>query len=329
MRGKVRERGIATGPSRAAAVAAAVTLALALTAVPAGAAAKKKKEITVDGSLWIEEGYTDNVRGDRLRRDGAWYTELGTEAEWQLRRNWLPDRVGGLVRSRIYAGYGNRDYAVFGPQFGWDWKRLSFDVDYAYSPDRLKVDPEAAIDAFADGHDLTGELKSKFGKNKRWVANMQFQFEADFYDPSFRGRSYYEETVEAGLRCRATDTVTPRAGFAYSWRDAISSNFDREEAKLLVGMDLYLPARVRSTFRFEKTWRNFLVGYDRDADGLRNSNYGREDDAYEFKAGLDVPVPRTTSIVVHLNYRYYENNSTREARSYDVNEGNLRISYDF
>lgn len=315
--------------TRRPAPACRAVLLLAILAVPAAAAAAKKDETGVDGTLAIQQGYTDNVRGDRLRQDAAWYTDLEAEAEWLRGRGWLPHRLGGFMRSRIYAGYGNRDYAVFGPWFGWDWKRLSLTVDYEYSPDRLRVDPEAAVDAFADGHDLSGELRSKFGKKKRWMARAQFQFEAEFFDPSFRERSYYEETVVLGLRCRATDRLSPRAEFTYSWRDAISSNFDREEAKLMAGLDVYLPARIRGIVRFEKTWRNFIVGFERDADGRRNNNFGREDDAYEVETGLDIPVPWLDSTTVHLRYRYYDNSSTRDTRSYDVNEGKLRISYAF
>ncbi len=309
---------------------AARTAALLLAAFATSAdAAAKDEDFGVEGSLSIEQGYTDNVRGDNARRDGAWYTELAAEGEWLRGRGWLPHRIGGFMSARLYPEYDNRDYAVFGPWFGWDWKRVSFIVDYDYSPDRLRVDPATEVDAFADGHDLTAELRSKFGKNKRWMAMTQFQFEADFYDPTFRGRSFYEETVVVGLRCRATDRVTPRAEFAYSWRDAISSNFDREDAKLLVGFDVNLFAGLRGIFRFEKTWRNFLVGYESDAEGVRNNNFGREDDAYDVETGLDAPVPWLESTTVQLRYRHYDNSSSRETRSYDVNEGTLRISYGF
>lgn len=314
---------------KAARLLAAAAVCCALAFLDHDAAADDP-EPGVSGSVSIEEGFTDNVRADELRRDDAWYTTLEGEGTWQRKpRGWLPHRIGGLMRTRLYTGYGDRDYAEFGPNFGYDWDLASLTVDYRLSPDHLRVDPASAVAANADVHDLTAELRSKFGKKKRWTALLTFEFDADFYDASFRERSFFEETVEAGLRCRATPMIAPRASFAYSWRDAISSNYDREEATLLFGFDVYFPAEIRGMVRYEKTWRNFIVGYERDAEGHRNNNFGREDDAHAFETGLDLPVPWIDDTTVHLRYRYRDNESTRTERTYDVNEASLRLSYDF
>ncbi len=308
---------------------AALALAAALVVSPAGAWARDV-EPGLDGSVSLEEGYTDNVRADEARREEAWYTTFEAEGEWQRHpRGWLPHRIGGLMRARVYSAFDNRDYAEFGPSFGYDWDLASLTVSYQLSPDHLRVDPAATADAFADVHNLVAELRSKFGDRKRWTAVLNLEFDAEFYDPPFRERSFYEEAVEAGLRYRLTSYLTPRGGVGFSARDAISSNFDREEIWLLAGFDVYLPADVRLIFRFEKLWRNFLVGYEEDESGDGNSNFGREDDAYTYEAGLDVPVPWIPSTMLRLRYRYRDNDSTRADRTYDINDGSLRLSYDF
>ena len=284
----------------------------------------------VSGTVSIEEGYTDNVRWDKNLRDGAWYTTFEGEGTWQRKpRGWLPHRLGGLMRARVYSGYGNRDYAEVGPTIGYDWKLVSLTIDYRYSPNHLRVDPATTIGAFADVHNLSSELRSKFGKNKRWTALLKVDFDSEFYDPGFRDRNFFQETVEAGLRCRATPMITPRASVAFSTRDAISSNFDREDVGLLFGFDLNLPAGIRGMFRFEKTWRNFLVGYPQDSAGQKNNNYHREDDAYNLESGLDFPVPWTSATTVKLRYRHRDNESSRPDRNFYVNEASLRLSYEF
>jgi hypothetical protein len=283
----------------------------------------------VTGWVSLEEGFTDNVRADRLRRDDAWYTTFEASGEWNRPRGWLPNRVGGIMRARIYPDFDNRDYAAFGPILGYDWARVSLTVDYLYSPNHLRVDPAETIDSFADIHDLTAELRSKLGKKKRLTALVQLEFDADFYDAAFRERSFYEEAVEAGLRYRINTVVTPRMSFTYSTRDAISSNYDRQEFALRLGLDLYLASNVRTLVRYEKTWREFLAENENDAEGDRNSNFGREDDEHDVEVGVDAPVPWTTRTTVHLRYNYKDNQSTRTDRNYHVNEASLRIAYEF
>lgn len=301
-----------------------------LLASASGSVRAADKELGIDGTVSVEEGYTDNVRADSTQQEGAWFTTFEAEGEWQRKpRGWLPHRLGGLMRARIYSAFDNRDYAEFGPAFGYDWDLASLTVSYELSPDHLRVDPAAEVDAFADVHTLSGELRSKFGKNKRWTAVGRFDFDAEFYDAAFRERSFYEETIEASLRYRATSMLTPRAGVSFSSRDAISSNFDREEVTLLVGFDVYFPAAVRAVFRFERTWRNFLVGYEEDESGQGNNNFGREDDAYDVETGVDVPLPWITATTAHVRYRYRDNQSSRRERTYDLNDVSLRVSYDF
>jgi len=317
-------RGIVTACSL---LAAWLFGAVALTADKAQAG---DVETGIHGEISLEEGYIDNVRADHTLREGAWYTTFETDGIWQREpKGWLPHRVGGLMRARIYSSYGNRDYAEFGPSIGYDWELASLTVEYRFSPDHLRVDPATTVDAFADVHNFSAELRSKFGKKKRWTALFRFDFDAEDYDASFRERSFFEENFEAELRCRATQLITPRASVAFSTRDAISSNFDREEVALLFGFDLYLPAGMRAVLRYEKTWRNFIVGNPTDSTGHKNNNFGREDDAYGFDSGLDIPAPWTDSVTVHLRYRYRDNHSTRPDRSYNTNEGSLRLSYDF
>jgi len=284
----------------------------------------------VSGIVAIEEGYTDNLRADARSPVDAFFTDLRGEATWQRKpRGWLPHRLGALVHGRLYGQYTNRGFSEFGPSLGYDWDLVSLTVDYHYSPDRLRVDPATTADGFADGHDLPIEFRSKFGKNKRWTALLELDSQWEFYDPPFRERSFFEETVEAGLRCRATKLVAARASVAYAVRDAISENFDREEVSVLFGFDLFLPGQVRSIFRYEKTWRNFLVGSPADPLCAQNNNCGREDDVNHFQTGLDVPVPGIETATFHFQYDYRDNASSRRDRNYSVNEASLGLSYEF
>lgn len=306
---------------------AAAALALAPAAPESWGAAP---EPGLSGLIAVEEGYTDNLRDDAVRRDDAFFTGLEAYATWQRKpRGWLPHRIGALARGRIYSRYTERDYAEFGPSFGYDWDRLSLTAAYRFSPDHLRVDPATTEDAFADVHHLPVELRSKFGRNKRWTAVAVFDSHWEDFDPAYRERSFFEESIEAGLRCRATQTVAPRAGVTYAVRDASGPNYDREEIGVLFGFDLYLPAEIRAIFRYEKTWRNFLVGDALDKDGRRNNNFGREDDADKFETGIDVPVPGLESASLQARYRFKDNKSTRPDRTFEDNEATLRLAYAF
>lgn len=307
-----------------------LAVAVTVTCDPAWAKDDEDEEPRWGGQVSIEEGYTDNVRADAIQRLGAFYTTLEGQAWWRTGwQEWLPHRVGAVVKGRVYSDFSNRDFAEFGPNFAYTWKRLALSVEYRYSPDTLRVDPAATADAFADLHDLSVELRSRFGARKRWTAIVTFDSEWEFYDPDFRARTFFEETITAGLRCRATDLIAPRASVAYSLRDAISQNYDREEVALEFGADFYLPAGLRGLVRYEKAWRNFLVGYAERSTGGFNNNFGREDDANEVEIGLDVPIPRLESTRLGLRYRYKDNLSSRADRSYHTNEGSLKLTYDF
>lgn len=310
-------------------VAASTIFVVAL--LSCGASSAKDPEPGLSGTLSFEEGFTDNVRADPTLTQSAFFSNLGGEATWQRKpRGWIPHRFGGLVRGRMYSDdrFSNRDYAEFGPSLGYDWRLATLTVGYTYSPDRLRVDPATTVDGYADIHNLPIELRSKFGENKRWTALLTVESEWDFYAPPFHERTYFDETVEAGLRCRATERIAPRASVAYSIRDAISQNFDREEVSVLVGFDLYLPADLRMVFRYEKTWRNFLVGYATDPQGGRNNNFGREDDVNHFQTGLDIPLPWVEAMTIRIRYDYRDNVSSRPDRSYTSNEASLGFTYD-
>lgn len=282
------------------------------------------------GQLSIEEGYTDNVRADAVRIDDAFYTTLEGQGWWRrAKKGWLPHYLGASVRGRVYSGFSNRDFAEFGPSLGYTWKLATLSMDYRFSPETLRVDPEATADGFAEVHDLSTELRSRFGAGRRWTATLNLDSEWEEFEPAFRGRSYFEETIKAGLRYRATRVIMPRASVAYSIRDATSQNFDREEVALLFGVDFFLPAGVRALVRYEKTWRNFIVGFEQDPEGGKNTNFGREDDEDQFEAGLDVPMPYLESVKLRLRYRYRDNHSTRESRTFDVNEASVKLTYDF
>lgn len=292
---------------------------------------KKEAESNFRGTVSVEEGWIDNVRAAATNIEGAWYTGFDGEASWDRggRRGWLPHWYGGLVRGRVYSEFSERDFAQFGPSMGWDWKRVALGLEYRYSPETLRVDPEADANAFAETHNLYAELRSRFGHNKRWTVLLASQSDWEYYDPAYWERTHFEETIEGSVRCRATEMVQVRTGVAYAIRESRSENFDRDQATALFGFDLFLPWDMRALMRYEKTWRNFLVGYPTDSAGDRNSNYGREDDVNAFEAGLDLPAPWLKGATFHLRYRYRHNGSTRQDRDYTTNEGALRMTYAF
>ena len=309
---------------------AAIVLAVVLLA-GAGSVRADAWRPGLSGSLWIEEGFTDNLRADHLIRTEAFYTALGGEAEWRRRkpRGWIPHWFGADINGRMYSKYSNHDYAEFGPTFGYDWRRLSLAVAYDYSPDHLRVDPSSAIPAFADDHHLSTEFRSRFGKNKRWMALLQLDSSWERYSNDFRPRSYFQEEIEAGLRWRVTQFLAPRTSIVYTTREADGPNYDLDQIGLLVGFDAYLPKGIRAIFRYERKWRDYLVGSAKDPTGKKNNNFGREDDVNCFETGLDIPFPWIDAATIELRYSHRDNGSTRIDRSYYLNEAELRLVYDF
>lgn len=284
----------------------------------------------LSGQVSVGEGWTDNVRGDPVLKEEAWFTAFEGESTWQRKpKGWLPHRVEGLVRGRVYSEFSNRDYAQFGPSVGWDWEHLSLTFDYRYTPNRLRVDDDAAVDAFADDHDLAAEFRSKFGERKRWTAILTFASEWEDYERDFRDRTYFEEAIDAEIRCRANDFLTPRASFGYTTRDAYGENFDRDEFGLLIGFDAYPGKGVRLIARYGKVWRNFHVGKGADQPGQVSNNRGRDDNVDNVEAGVDVPLPWIDGTRLEARWRYHDNHSSRPSRAYDQNEGDLRLVYEF
>lgn len=319
-------------PSRSTRARAATIAGIAILVLAGGGDAPAAEwNPGLSGSVWIEEGYTDNLRADRIVRNEAFFTALGGEAQWRRRkpRGWLPHWFGGGIDGRMYSKYSSHDYAEFGPAFGYDWRRLSMAVEYDYSPDHLRVDPSASIPAFADDHDLTAEFRSKFGRNRRWMALLQLDSRWELYGKDYEARTYFQEEIEAGLRWRATDRFTPRASVVYTTRDADGPNYDLDQVATLLGFDVSLPSGIRAIFRYERKWRDYLVGSAKDPTGKKNNNFDREDDVNFFEAGFDVPFPWVDSATIQLRYRNRDNDSSRIDRSYTVNEAGLRLVYDF
>ncbi len=327
---------------RPAQVAATILLASALFAPRECAAADPKPGLS--GDVWVEEGYTDNLRADHTPRTTAFFTELEGEAWWQRGtiqgkhgkhpgryekpRDWFPDRFGATVNGAVYSEYSKHDYAEFGPSFAYDWDLVTLTVDYRYSPHHLRVDPSAAIPAYADDHDLSAEFRSKFGADKRGTAILAFESSWEFYDKKEERRSYFQEQLESGLRWRLTEWLTPRASAIYKLRDAHSANYDLSQIGLLVGFDVSLPFGVRGIFRYEHAWRTYPVG-ERTPSGHLNSNFDRHDDVDWVESGFDVPFPYVDAAHFELRYRHRDNDSTRTDRTYFINEAGLRLRYDF
>jgi hypothetical protein len=313
--------------TRSSAIALAAVLALAC--CPRAFAADPERGVS--GSVWIEEGYTDNVREEAALHEEAWYTGVGAEGVVQRKpRGWLPHRFGALARFRVYGEFPKRDYAEFGPMLGYDWKPVAVTVACRYSPNHLEVDPASSEPAFADITNLPLELRTKFGPDRSWTGVLRLESEWQHYEPLFGGRTFFEEAIEAGIRFHTKTPVTPRASVTYAIRDANSSNFDRQEVALLVGFDADMPAGIRLIFRYEQTWRDFLAGSANDSTtGKRNSNFQRDDQEYVFETGLDVPVQWIAGTSLQLRYRHETNDSTREDRTYDVNEARMRVLYEF
>lgn len=284
----------------------------------------------LSGLVSVEEGWTDNVRGDPVLKEEAWFTGFEGEGTWQRKpRGWLPHRLEGLVRGRVYGEYSSRNYAEFGPAIGWDWKHLALTFEYRYTPNRLRVDDDAAVDAYADDHDLIAEFRSKFGEGKRWTTLLTFASGWEDYERDFRERTYFEEAIEAEVRYRANDWVTPRAGFTYSIRDAFGENYDRDQFGLLIGVDVHPWRQLRLVLRYEKLWRDYSVGKGADQPGQSSSNRGRDDDVDAVEAGADVPLPWVTGTHMEARCRYRDNVSSRDVRSYDQTEATLRLVYEF
>jgi hypothetical protein len=324
-------------------------LAMSLLAVHAfapGECAAADPTPGLSGNVWIEEGFTDNLRADHILRTNAFFTALQGETWWQRGRlqgkhgkhpgryekppDWFPHRFGATVGGAAYSEYQKYDFAEFGPSFAYDWDLVTLTVDYRYSPHHLRVDPSAALPAYADDHDLSAEFRSKFGEGKRGTAILDFDSSWEFYDkkdPKIHGRSYFQEQIEAGLRWRVTEWITPRASVICKLRHADSANYDLNQIGLLAGFDLTLPFGVRGILRYEHAWRTYPV--DSVPPAKPPSNFEREDKVDCFESGFDVPFPYVEAAHFELRYRRRNNDSTRVDRNYYSNEAGLRLRYDF
>lgn len=314
----------------ATAIIAIMAMATVLGLLDAVPAAAKRHPMQLTGELSVEEGYTDNVRGSSTATEDAFFTTLHGYADAERHgRGWLPHHFGGAIKGRIYSEFSDRDYVELTPHAGYDWGPVDLTVDYRYSPERLRIDRDAGDNAFADEHEITGELRTKWGRDHRWTAALEINSEWSDYSGADSARDSIEPGGEAWIRFRPIEWFVPRAGISYSMRDSDTEDQDREEIGMLVGADSRLFDRIRLTLRYERGWRNYTVESPLSPHGGRNDNFGRDDDIDEIETAMRVDVPWLDGAQVVLRYRYREVDSTRVDHSYNVNEAGLGFFYAF
>jgi len=310
-----------------------LALCLALVATPALAEKGEKQRpewIFVTG---VEQGYTDNVRWaeDGPQKDPAWFTTIGGEVTWRNEdAKWLPTEILGGVRGRVYSKYSDRDFAEIYTRIEKELGDNTLLLRYRYVPERLRLEDDPVDGAtFSMDHELAVGAERKMGPQKR--LRIRLLFEAEWDEATDGGSSERDSFTAAGdadVRYRLHDLFQPRVGGRYGVRDADSSNYDRDEARVEVGF-LSRPWRaLEISFRYSWIWRDYTVGSPTGPDG-NNSNYDREDNANQYEAMLKYYIPRVDGLAVTLEYKRRDNDSTLDSREFDVDEGSLGLVYKF
>jgi hypothetical protein len=310
-----------------------LALYLGLIASPARAKDDEKDRPTWDFAADVEQGYTDNVRwaADGPQKDPAWFTTIGGEATWHNERlKWLPSQIMGGVRGRVYTNYSDRDFAEIYTRMEKDLGDNTLLLRYKYIPEQLRLedDPDEGA-TFSMDHELGVGAERKMGPGKRLRVRLMFEAEWDeATDGTASERDSFTAAGVGEVRYRLHDLFQPRLAGSYGVRDAKSSNYDRDEAYVEAGFVSRPWKPLEISFLYSWIWRDYTVGSATGPDG-DNSNFDREDNADQFEVMLKLDVPRVDGLAVTLEYKYRDNDSTRDSREFDLNEGSLGLVYKF
>jgi hypothetical protein len=284
-------------------------------------------------AVGFDQGYTDNVRWaqDGPDKDGAFFTTLKGELAWYNDENrYLPSEIRGGVRGRVFTKYSDRDFVEIFTRLAKEVGDNTLLLRYTYIPERLRLedDPEEGA-VFSSNHELTVGAERKLGPKKRFRVRLMFEGE---WDNSTNGTADDRDSfLAAGVtdfRYRWHDAFVPRFGVRYGVRDAKSSNYDRDELDVEVGFDSNPRELLELSFRYAWLWRDYTVGSATGPDGS-NSNYDREDNANQIEILVTIGIPGVDGLDVKLGYKLRDNDSTRDSREFDVNEGSAGLEYRF
>ncbi len=281
----------------------------------------------------FDQGYTDNVRWAESgpQKDGAFFTTLKGELAWfNEESRYLPSEIRGGVRGRVYTKYSDRDFVEIFTNFTKDIGPNALLLRYTFIPERLRLedDPDEGA-VFSRNHELSLGAERRMGPNKQLRARLWFEGEWDIAtDGTADDRDSFLAAGVAELRYRWHDAFVPRAGVRYGVRDARSSNYDRDELDVEVGFDSHPWEFLDVSFRYARLWRDYTVGSAMSSSGT-NSNFDREDDANQIELLLTIAIPRVEGLDLKLGYKLRDNQSTRDSRDFDVNEGSAGLEYRF
>jgi hypothetical protein len=123
--------------------------------------------------------------------------------------------------------------------------------------------------------------------------------------------------------------LTPMLDFQYSVRDAHRQNFDRDEVELSPGFESQITDWLVLRFRYKHEWRSYTVEDPQTASGRTNRNFARDDDIDEVETALVAPLPFLRGLFIGVHHRYRHGDSNRKDRRYDLQEGDVGLTYNF
>lgn len=301
---------------------------LALLALAGAAAAKDRPPAEWQGSLDVEEAWTDNLQSKPPPgKDEDWFTTFTAVVDRdQSKTRYTLSNIGAFVRGRVYARFPKFNYTELEGHAAFRLERTELLASYRYTPERLLFDEEddGGPDVFYVGNLLRAGAARRFGAVKEWDVRLLGLADWRSFVPPDGGRSSFEPGVLGDVRYNRWRLFMPRLGLEYGSRDAVDNNYSRNDIKLTVGAQSLLPwwdLVLRG--RYRSAWRDYTAPGPVSV----NSNAGRNDTVQTWECGLFVPILPVPGLQVGLRYTYQDGASTDPDHVFTSNEVGLSVTY--
>ena len=299
-----------------------------LLALTGTAAAKDRTPAEWQGSIDVEEAWTDNLQSKPPPgRDEDWFTTFTAVVDRDQRKTrYTLSNVGLFVRGAVYARFPKFNYTEIEGHGAFRLERTELLLSYRYTPERLLFDEEddGGDDVFYVGNLLRTGLARRFGAQKEIDTRLLALFDWRSFIPPDRGRSSFEPGVLGDLRYNRWTVFMPRLALEYGSRNAVDNNYSRNDVKLTVGAQSLLPwwdLVVRG--RYRSAWRLYTAPGPVSV----NDNHGRDDDVQTFEIGVFIPILPVPGLQVGLRYAYQDGASTDPDHVFTSNEVGLSVTY--
>lgn len=297
---------------------------------PSPGAAQRSPFVPVGAQFRLEESYTDNLQQQPgPEAQGDFSTEMLAQLDWLGPWPSTPTSFLVATSGEVYAHADQFDYFQVTAQASARFGRTDTMLRYAYSPQRLLFTQEdGGPGAFYGGNYFEAAVRRRFLDQKRLRLELAFTGEWDDFVPEFDDRDSFNPGAAFGARYDF-DPVSFRAGVEYEYRDAARDNYQRDKLEVGAGFDVRLPWESLLRFGYERSFRDYTVCCERDADNRRNSNFGRNDEIQQYQVALLAPVYFVPDLFARLRFRYRDGDSNFPDRRFTVHEVGFELTYVF